>query len=248
MSVSSDPVAANRLKWLPLALIGLMAFGLWWLGLGDWISLPVLEREGGRLKNWVAVYPVLAPLVYVAAYVLGTGLGLPVGLVLTVAGGYLFGPFLGLVLAAIGGTTGAVVIFLAARSALHDVLARRIQGPIAQMRDGFQNNAFNYLLSLRLIPIFPFWLVNIVAGIIGVRLRTYIAATAIGVIPGGFVYASLGETLERIIGSGQIPGLSILTDPWVVVALTGLAILSLLPILFRKWAGARRAGANNVHR
>jgi uncharacterized membrane protein YdjX (TVP38/TMEM64 family) len=109
------------------------------------------------------------------------------------------------------------------------------------MEAGFQENAFNYLLVLRLIPLFPFWIVNLVPAFLGVKLRTYMLGTLIGIIPGSFVFASVGAGLGSVLDSGQEFSPSSVLTPQIVIALIGLAVLALLPVAYRKWRRRRPA-------
>jgi uncharacterized membrane protein YdjX (TVP38/TMEM64 family) len=141
----------------------------------------------------------------------------------------------------ISATVGAVALFLAARSALFDVLHAKAGPALLKMEQGFKESALSYLLVLRLIPLFPFWLVNLVPALLGVPLRTYVIGTAIGIIPGTFVYASIGNGLGAILDSGEQPDLTVIFNTEVLIPILGLAVLSLLPVLY-KLVKARRGG------
>jgi uncharacterized membrane protein YdjX (TVP38/TMEM64 family) len=166
-------------------------------------------------------------------------LSVPGGAVLTIAGGFLFGSILGTVLVVIAATLGATLVFLIARSALGDPLRARAGPFLQRMEAGFQENAFNYLLVLRLIPLFPFWIVNLVPAFLGVPLRTYVLGTLIGIVPGSFVFASVGAGLGSVLDSGQEFSPSSVLTPQIVIALVGLAVLALLPVAYRKWRRRR---------
>ena len=137
----------------------------------------------------------------------------------------------------IGATLGATGIFLAARAGLGG-LAHRAGPFIAKLEAGFRADAFNYLLVLRLVFIFPFWLVNLVPALVGVRLRTYVLATFIGIIPATFVFASLGSGLANAV---EEPGLAVLLGPSVLGPIAGLVILALVPIGYKRWRGKKPA-------
>jgi len=157
--------------------------------------------------------------------------------VLTITGGFLFGSIVATVLVVVAATLGATLVFLIARSALGDPLRARAGPFLQRMEAGFQEDAFNYLLVLRLIPIFPFWIVNLVPAFLGVPLRTYVLGTSIGIIPGSFVFASVGAGLGSVLDSGQAFSPASVLTPQVVIALVGLALLALLPVAYRKWKG-----------
>jgi len=164
----------------------------------------------------------------------------PGGAILTIAGGFLFGLWPGLFYVVMGATIGATAVFLAARAGLGD-LARRAGPRASRLKEGFRADAFNYLLILRLIPIFPFWLVNLVAALAGMRLATYVLGTFLGIIPGSFVFVSLGTGMGDIVAAGRPPDLGIVFRPGVLLPIAGLAVLALMPVLYRRWqAGHHR--------
>ena len=168
---------------------------------------------------------------------IASGLQRPIGLAFDIAGGYLLGTWLGALSAVIGATLGATGIFLAARAGFGG-LAQRAGPFVGKLEAGFRADAFNYLLVLRLVPIFPFWLVNLVPALVGVRLRSYMLATFLGIIPGTFVYASLGSGLGEIV---QEPDLGIVFHPSVLLPVIGLAVLALIPVAYKHWRGKRTA-------
>ena len=150
---------------------------------------------------------------------------------MTIAGGFLFGAWIGGLCAVIGATLGATAIFLAARAGLGG-LAQRAGRFVGKLEAGFRADAFNYLLVLRLVPIFPFWLVNLVPALVGVRLPTYVLATFLGIVPGTFVYASLGNGLGSLV---EEPDLAIIFKPSLLVPIVGLALLALVPVGYKHW-------------
>jgi len=219
---------------VPLALLVVAVIAAFALGLDDYVSFDVLRRHRAQLLDFVDRYAILAPLLYVVVYAVAIALSIPGGAVLTIAGGFLFGALLGAVLVVIGATLGATVVFLIAKTALGDVLRARAGPRMRRMEEGFREDAFNYLLFLRLIPIFPFWLVNIVPAFLGVPLRTYVLATFLGIIPGSFVYASVGNGLGAVFDAGGTPDLGIIFEPEIILPIIGLAVLAVLPVAYRK--------------
>jgi len=226
----------NRLRrYLPLALLatGLLVF----LALGGYryLSLEALAQHREKLQALVAEQEGLALLAFIALYTVCVAFSVPGALVMTVAGGFLFGPWLGAAASVVGATLGATVLFLAARSALGDLLKDRAGPALAKMRVGFQENALSYLLVLRLIPLFPFWLVNLVPALLGVSLGVFLAGTFFGIIPASLVYASLGNGLGTLFEAGSSTDLgNALYQREVLLPLAGLALLSLLPIVYKK--------------
>jgi uncharacterized membrane protein YdjX (TVP38/TMEM64 family) len=157
-------------------------------------------------------------------------------MLLTLAAGFLFGPWLGTLYALVGATIGAVTVFLAARAGLAG-LAERAGPRATRLEAGFREDAFNYLLCLRLVPVFPFWLVNLVAGAMEIRLSVYIIATFLGMIPGAFVYASLGNGIGALIAAGQHPDRYMIFRPSILLPLIGLAALALVPVIAKRRRG-----------
>lgn len=224
-------------RWLPLALLGLAAVAVYASGLHRQLSLETLRTQRDALEAFVAARPLAAPLAYVLVYAAAVALSLPGAVFLTLAGGFLFGPWLGAFLAVIGATAGAVLLFLVARSTLGAGL-RRWAGPwLQRLEEGFHADAFHYLLVLRLLPVLPFWLVNLVPAFLGVPLRTYALATFLGIIPATLVYASVGNGLGAILDRGERPDLGLILEPQVLLPLVGLALLALLPVVYRRWKG-----------
>jgi uncharacterized membrane protein YdjX (TVP38/TMEM64 family) len=226
--------ASRALRLLPLGM--LVAIGILFLAVGgrnyltlsslaenrQWLCAVVRRSEGLAIPAFIVVYAGL------------TALSVPAAAVMTLAAGFLFGTWLGLFNAVVGATLGATAVFLAARAGLAGLTERA--GPrFRRLEEGLRADALNYLLVLRLVPIFPFWLVNLVAGIVGMRLTPYVLATFFGIIPASFVYASLGNELSDIIAQGRTPDLGILCRASVLLPLIGLAALVLLPVLYKRW-------------
>ena len=225
----------------PLALIALLLVFAISMGWHKYLSLDVLTQQSAHLRLLVETKPWVVIGFYVAIYILATTIALPGAIWITIAGGFLFGPmfgpFLGPIvataLASTSATIGATLLFLATRSALGDGLRARAGGFIDRLEKGFQENAFGYLLTLRLLPIAPFFGINLAAGFLGVPLRTFVLATAIGILPGCYVYASLGNGVEHLLAQGQKPDLKIIYSPEVLIPLLGLATLALLPSIWK---------------
>ena len=167
-------------------------------------------------------------------------MSLPGGAALSIAGGFLFGSVLGTVWIVTGATLGATLIFLAAKTALGDSLKSKAGPWLNKMESGFRDNAFNYLLVLRLVPLFPFFVVNLVPAFLGVGLKTFFTATTLGIIPGTFVFASVGAGLGSVFEQGgDFSPASVLT-PEIIIALVGLAVLALIPVGYEKFKARQR--------
>ena len=230
-------MALLRRFW-PIPLLLAVVGAVWASGLPERLNWAGLARNQATLTAWVAEHPTAAPAVYVATYAAAAALSLPEGAVLTVAGGLLFGTLLGGALAVIGSTLGSVVLFLAARYHLADAMAARAGGFVERVRGKLTRNGFSYLLAIRLVPAFPFWLVNLAAALCGMRLLPYLAATLLGIIPATFIYASVGAGVGDVLAAGGAPDLAIMFSPNVLLPLLGLAGLALLPVVWRKWRGS----------
>lgn len=220
---------------LPLVALVVVAIGAYALGLHDYISFEALRENRQRLLDFVAAYPLLAPLAFTLIYAGVIALSVPGGAVLTMAAGFLFGVMLGVICVVIGAVLGATAVFLIAKTALGEPLRARAGPWLRRMEAGFRENAFNYLLVLRLIPLFPFWLVNLVPAFLGVPLGTYVLATSLGIIPGSLVYTSAGSGLGAVFDRGEKPDPGIIFEPQIIGPIVGLAVLALLPVAYRKY-------------
>lgn len=221
-------------RFLPLALILVAAIAIVASGAHRHLSLESLQENRAALEAFVDDRLLLAVGGFALLYISATALSLPGATVLSLMGGFLFGPVLGTATVVIAATIGAAIIFSAAKTAVGDALRVRA-GPFARkMEDGFRSNAFSYLLLLRLIPIFPFFIVNIAPALFDVKLRTFVVATLIGIIPGAFAYVSAGNGLGAVLDKGgelQLTGL--LTQPAVLIPIAALSFLALMPIALK---------------
>jgi uncharacterized membrane protein YdjX (TVP38/TMEM64 family) len=234
---SPDPAggrpALRRLLPVAVLIAGLVAFFAF--GGHRYFALHTLESHREALLALVAAHRLAAPLAFVALYTVMAAFSVPGALVMTVAAGFLFGTLPGAAYSVAGATLGAIAVFLVARSALGDLLRQRAGPGLARMRAGFQEDALSYLLVLRLIPLFPFWLVNLVPAFLGVSLKVFIVGTLLGIIPGSLVYASVGNGLGAIFAAGEAESIKhAIYAPEVLLPIAGLILLSLLPVLYKK--------------
>ncbi len=227
-------------RFLPLALIVLAMVLFFALDLQRFLGFDALRDNRDTLQAFVDQNAVAAVLIYIVIYSVAVALSLPGGLVLTVTGGFLFGNLLGTLWAVIGATIGATGIFLAARTALGDSLRRKAGPALRRMEDGFRKDAFNYLLFLRLVPLFPFFVVNLVPAFLGVPTHTYVVATLVGIIPGTFVFAQVGRGLDSVLATGGEPDISTVLTTDVIIALVALALLAILPVIVKRVRRNRR--------
>ena len=171
---------------------------------------------------------------FMLIYIGVVAFSLPIASSLTLAAGALIGwPSIGLIVVA--ATVGASLLFVASRSLLRDFLRARAGPFFARFESGFTKNAFSYLLFLRLMPAAPFWAVNILPAFSSMRLAQFIGATAIGIIPGTSVYVAFGRSFDHLLARGETPNLATLNTPHVWLPLAGLALMTLLPTLYRQF-------------
>ncbi len=228
-------------RWLPAAVLAAGCGLFFLLDLQRFISFEALQEHRGWLVGEVGRNMAAAALAFIAFYALVIAFSIPGGAVMTISAGFLFGTLLAAACAVVGGTLGAICLFLAARTAFRDVLRAKAGPALKRMEAGFRENALSYLLFLRLIPLFPFWLVNLVPAFLGVPLRTYALGTFVGIIPGTIVFASLGNGLGAVLDAGARPDLAFLFKPVVLIPILALAILALLPVAYKKIKGRRAA-------
>ena len=219
----------DRRVWIVLGVVGAVAL-LRATGVTEQLSLATLATHREALAAFVSANLALAAAAYVAFYVVAVAFSLPGAVFITLAGGFLFGAAGGTALTVLGATAGATLVFLFARRIFGaDALDR--MGPAARrLAEGIRRNAGSYLLVLRLVPLFPFFLVNLVPAFVGVRLRTYVATTAIGILPGTAVFSLAGAGLGDVLAMGGAFDVRGVLTPEIIAALVGLALLSLAAI------------------
>ncbi len=254
----------GAMAWLkrlwPVAVLVAAAAFVFAMGWQKYLTLGQLAENREALRAFIDANLLLALLAFVALYAVTVALSLPGGAVLTLAGGLLFGWRLGGIASVIGATLGATAVFLIARSALSDLLAARAGPWLERFRRGFQEDAFNYLLFLRLVPVFPFWLVNLAPGLLGVSFATYLLTTILGIIPGTFAYSLAGNGLDSVIAAQQSAHQSCLAKmgpggqescpytldpgalltPELMAGLAALGLVALVPVMV-KWLRRRAA-------
>lgn len=243
--VNASPARSRRLlRYLPLGIIALVVAIGFALGWHDYITLQNAIEARQAVRQFAADHAIGAALAYVLGYALAVAFAFPATWVLTVMGSAIFGLLVGGLLAAVGATLGATALFLAARTAFGDVLRKNAQGFVAKVSAGFERNAFSYLLALRLAPILPFTVVNVLPAFFKVSVPVFVAATLIGILPGVFVYAFIGAGLDDIVATaaaqGRAPELADLVSPALTLGLLGLAVLAILPTLVRAVLARRK--------
>ena len=239
-------------RFWPLAALLLAMLAVYLTGLHEVISLATVIREREALIAAVQANIIAVAAAYVAVYIGAVAISFPGASLLTIIGGFLFGAVFGTLLTVVGATAGATIIFLAARTSIGKALRARAGRFTERLAQGFEDNAFSYLLFLRLVPLFPFWLINVAPALFEVRANTYIVATAVGILPGTFAYALLGSQLDGLIAAQEAanPGcaaagtceieISALVTPGFIAALCVLAAAALIPVIVKRVRTARR--------
>lgn len=221
-----------------VAVVGGVAVVAGWGPVGGVWGLIASQHD--RVMAVTAAYPLLSAMAYGVLYCLGVTLSLPGAVWMTLLAGYLFGPVWGGVLVFVAAVTGAVAVFLLARTAWGGALVARLdRSPACSgLAAGLRRHAFSTLLAARLIPVLPFWVVNLVPALIGVRLPVFVAATMLGIVPGTYIYVTLGAGLATLAEQPEL-GLGLLTRPEVIWPLLGLTVLAVLPVVWRIWRDRR---------
>ena len=244
LSAASDKIStrSDRSRLLRFAPIAVVVAGLavaYAMGLHEVLSLDYLSERREQLHAFVADNPLSSLIGFLLVYALAVALAFPAASILTVFAGLLFGWLLGGAVVAVAATLGATVLFLAARSAFGSLLRERLGERATRMAAGFEEDAFGYLLVLRLAPIFPFWGINIAPAFFHVPLRVYILATFVGILPGTFAYAYLGQGLESVLMAAEQSGRDIslrdLITPEITIAFVALALVAAIPTVVKKF-------------
>jgi uncharacterized membrane protein YdjX (TVP38/TMEM64 family) len=233
-----EPAKKSLARFAPILLVAAGLALAFAFRVHEYLSLEALYRQTAALDAFVARNYVAGIALFMLIYGLAVASSIPGASFLTLSGGFLFGTWIGGAAAWIAATIGATLIFLAARTAFGDALRARAGGWLTRLGDGFRENAFNYLLALRLTPIAPFFVVNLAPAFFNVKLRDYVLATLIGMIPGAFVYASVGAGLRAALQTGAVVDPSeaaraILFSPAVFGPVLALIALALLPIALK---------------
>ena len=222
----------KRLIPVAVLVLGLVLFFVF--DLGRFLSFETLRQNRAALLDWVETYGVVAALIYMLIYAAAIAFSLPGGAVLTITGGFMFGSIWGTLCVVIAATAGATALFLIAKTSFGDALRAKAGPALQRMQEGFQEGALSYLLVLRLVPLFPFFLVNLVPAFLGVSLRVYVLGTFIGIIPGTFVFATVGAGLGSVFDQGETFTAAGILTPQIITALVGLAVLALIPVVYKR--------------
>ena len=226
-------------KWLKPALLILLVVGVILIvkftPLKQYLDFQKLFESRDSLLSYVSNYYFLSVLVFILVYLAVVALSIPGATILTILGGFFFGPWAGTLYVNVGATFGAFAIFLIARFFLGENLQKKYEKQLDKFNKEITENGKSYMLTLRLIPIFPFFLINILAGLTTLPAITFLWTTALGIIPGSFVYAYIGYA-----GTSMTESQGVFT-PQILTALILLSVLSLVPVIVKKVKGRKSA-------
>jgi uncharacterized membrane protein YdjX (TVP38/TMEM64 family) len=221
--------ASSRGKIIVALLFAAAIGAFFYFDLGHYLSLDSLKANRDALLTFTEANYATSVAIFVISYCLVVAFSLPGAVFFTLAGGFLFGSVIGTLYVNLAATSGSTLAFLAGRYLLRDWVEAKFGSRLGPLQEGFAKNGFSYLMTLRLIPLFPFFIVNLLCGLTRVSLGTYVVATSIGIIPGSFVYAYAGRQL------GTINSLKEIASPNVLMAFTLLGLLALVPIVYQKF-------------
>lgn len=220
-------------KYIPLIALIFIGYYIWASGIYSYISLETLKENQSFLKIYVKENFIISILIYSLLYFTIVSLSIPAATIMTLVGGFLFGQLIGTICVVLSASFGACIIFLSTKFASRNSINTGYGSWTQKMKDGFHENAFLYMLILRLIPIFPFVIINIVSGILQIRLKTFFFGTLTGIIPATYIYVSVGVAMQTLLNEDNFTP-ELLFKPEIFAALSGLGVLALLPIIYRK--------------
>jgi len=225
----------NIVKYLPILIIFVGMASIYFSGVYHYLSFDYLRMYHKSLKTFVEIHPVAVPIAFCLVYIISAALSIPGAVFLTLLGGYLFPQPFSTIYVVFSATCGATFIFLAARTALKDILKKKAGPFLQKMEKGFQENAVSYLLFLRFVPLFPFWLVNIAPAFFEVSLITFVWTTLVGIFPGTLVFTLAGGGLQKILENNEAFSINTIFNIHIKIALLLLGTIALAPIIWKKF-------------
>ena len=225
---AATPSGSRALKLALVALFVGVVVAFFALGGHRYLSLDAIKANRDALLAFTQQHFAASLAIAVVVYVAVTAFSLPGGLVMSLTVGFLFGRWIGTAVVVAAATIGATLVFIAARYVVADAARKRLGALGERINAGFTENAFSYLLFLRLVPLFPFFLVNLAPAFTSIPLPTYVLATFVGIVPGTFVFVNLGQTL------GRIESLQGLVSAETLGAFALLGVFALVPVAIRK--------------
>ena len=221
-------------RWLPVIILLVLMLSAHVTGLSDYLNFEELRNHRNSLKDLVSKYPYAAPISYILIYFLLTSLSFPGAVFVTLTGGFLFPQPYSTLYTMTGATLGATTLFLIARYSTEHMREKNLGSMLQKIEKGLKENAASYLLFLRLIPLFPFWVVNLAPALFGVPLKTFIWTTIVGIIPGTFVFTQAGSGLDEIFNQSESISIHSILNTKMKLALVALGLFALMPILLKK--------------
>ena len=224
-------------RFAPLAVLIVAVIAVFASGVGRYLNLEALQTHEATLRGFVDDNLLLALAAFVVVYALATAVSFPGAVILTLAGGYLFGTWIGGTATVIGATLGSIMVFYVVQTSLGAALRAKAEadgGTLKKVIDGVGQGAFGYILTLRLIPLAPFWLVNVAAALAHAPLRAYALATFFGIMPATFIYSGVGAGIGTLVARGETPDLGVIFEPRVLLPLVALGLLSLGTTLYQR--------------
>ncbi|MCT8161420.1 TVP38/TMEM64 family protein [Pseudoruegeria sp. SHC-113] len=236
--LTEKPGIVRRLPMIAILIVACVgAFTL-----RDYLSFETLAANREALLAYRDAHYLLTALLFMGVYILIVGFSLPGATVATLTGGFLFGVFPGALFNVLAATIGATAIFLAAKWGMGERLSARMdssQGAVKKIKDGIDDNQWSMLFLIRLVPVVPFFVANLVPALVGVPLYRFVISTFLGIIPGGIVYTSVGAGLGEVFARGETPNLGIIFEPQILLPILGLCALAALPILLKAVTGKK---------
>jgi uncharacterized membrane protein YdjX (TVP38/TMEM64 family) len=221
-------------KWPPIVVMVGVLILFFTMNFDRYLSFEALRDNRELIINWYHYHRLMTVALFILTYTLVVALSLPGAIWMTLAGGFIFGPIQATLLVVVSATLGASIVFVLAKFCFVDFFKAKTGKVVEKMEAGFNSNALSYLLFLRLVPVFPFWLVNLVPAFLGVPLRTFNIGTAFGIIPGVSIFCWAGSGLGVVLDAGgTLDPLDILLRPEIINTIVGLGVLSLIPIGYK---------------
>ena len=223
-------------KVIPIFVMVITVIGIFIMGFDSYLSLEALRDNRDLIVDWHQNHQLTTVVLFVLTYTLVVALSLPGAIWMTLAGGFIFGTLQATIYVVVSATLGASIVFVLAKFCMADFFKAKTGKALEKLEAGFKSHALSYILFLRLVPIFPFWLVNLAPALLGVPVQTFIIGTAVGIIPGTAIFCWVGSGLGVALDAGDtLDPLETLLRPEIISPIVGFSILSLIPLLHKKF-------------
>lgn len=221
-------------KWFLLCLLVCLFFAFFYFDLKHFLTFEMLKKYQQLAQEWTDLHYIASVSLYVSLFTLLIACAIPSATFMALLGGFLFGS-VAIIYATVGTTLGGFILYIAIKTALGRSLAAKSTGWLKSMEQGFRKNAFNYLIMMRLVPVFPCWISNISAGVMNVPPKIFLTATVIGIFPSTVIYVLVGRGLDKFLAGPKPPSLDVLLTPSILLPLIGLGIISIIPIFYQRF-------------